>query len=325
MRFAPDRELILKQIAGAIMPLAVTMMLLYGASFFSRWHWFADLLAQFTYQYLTSAIILMIAFAVLRQTRMALLMAVIAALNLTHTQPRLTWSSDTPSGPILTLLEYNRYHRQITDHSDLKSFMIAHKPDAVVLLEATQALRDMTGTMKDLYPYQVRNDRVGAYGMIVLSRYPIIDHQLIPIHGHSDNDALKVIIKNPGLANPVALYALHTFTPMNDISWQQRNFELDQVAKAISEDRHKNIILTGDLNITPFSPFFEDLVRQSGLNNNYKTLPPVTWPNGTLLPFFQIPIDHILTSKTISLVSRKTYAAMGSDHYPTIAKLEITN
>ena len=78
--------------------------------------------------------------------------------------------------------------------------------------------------------------------------------------------------------------------------------------------------MAGDWNITPYSPYFDELKKRSGLKYEITTIFPAhTWPSPFILPLFQIPIDHILYKGDLQLISKERGPAMGSDHYPLIA------
>ena len=134
------------------------------------------------------------------------------------------------------------------------------------------------------------------------------------------NFYLKFIIHPYGYSEPIAIYALHAVPPLGEKASQQRNDEIKAVENAIENDTHSNVIMIGDWNITPFSPYFTDLLSNTGLKNahsNMYTAP--TWPSQFQLQIYQIPIDHILHKGELALIEKKRGPAMGSDHYPVIA------
>jgi endonuclease/exonuclease/phosphatase (EEP) superfamily protein YafD len=76
-------------------------------------------------------------------------------------------------------------------------------------------------------------------------------------------------------------------------------------------------ILAGDLNVTSWSPFFKDWLRESGLHDSRLGFGvQATWP--TTSPLFLIPLDHVLVSPDIQVMQRQVGADVGSDHRPVL-------
>jgi len=78
-------------------------------------------------------------------------------------------------------------------------------------------------------------------------------------------------------------------------------------------------LLIGDLNLTPFSPYFSDLLTQTGMEDARRVYGyHGTWPTW-MLPL-QIAIDHCIAEPGLGVTRVARGPAIGSDHYP----LEIT-
>jgi endonuclease/exonuclease/phosphatase (EEP) superfamily protein YafD len=78
-------------------------------------------------------------------------------------------------------------------------------------------------------------------------------------------------------------------------------------------------LLVGDLNVTPFSPYFSDLLAQTGMEDARRVYGfHGTWP--TWMPLLQISIDHCIADPQLEVMRVARGPDVGSDHYP----LEIT-
>ncbi|MCO1498264.1 hypothetical protein, partial [Limosilactobacillus reuteri] len=65
---------------------------------------------------------------------------------------------------------------------------------------------------------------------------------------------------------PVEVYAVHLASPPRPSRAAQRNTQLRRLADRIAAaDPALPRIVAGDLNITPYSPYFGDLLRDAGL------------------------------------------------------------
>lgn len=322
MRWVPDfRKYLTRQVQAlsGILIFAVIM------SFFARWHWMTDIFSHFVLQYLIGAVILGVAFAALRQWKMAAVMIAIILISMIELRPQFYKPAISQTAdPQFTILQYNRLFTE-RSHDDLKAFLQSISADVVVLQEASASLAEMSATLKDLYPYQIHADRPHPFGMVILSKNKFSKMESTPILDHAyANFIIRTEITNPHSAAPITLYALHAVPPVGSDLWRQRNFELKLVAERIAADNSSYIIFSGDWNITPYSPFFRDLLKKTKLNASHPgILPQPTWPSGHMIPALQIPIDHTLYSDSIAQITSRTFPAMGSDHYPTLSTFSL--
>ena len=112
------------------------------------------------------------------------------------------------------------------------------------------------------------------------------------------------------------LVATHPLPPGSRSNALERNQHLEAVAKHLAKLSTPKL-LVGDLNITPWSPYFGDLLEVSQLQNSQRGFGvQPTWLG-------QIPIDHVLHSQDISVEDRRIGPRFGSDHQPIIVDLAI--
>ncbi|MGB2680209.1 MAG: endonuclease/exonuclease/phosphatase family protein, partial [Candidatus Competibacter sp.] len=113
----------------------------------------------------------------------------------------------------------------------------------------------------------------------------------------------------------------HPLPPMNAGLARRRNEQLASLAE-FARQTPDPLVMLGDLNITPWSPYFERLLADSGLRDGrggHGLLP--TWPVGW--PMLWIPIDHVLVSDDVQIRRWQTGAVIGSDHYPVIVDFQL--
>ena len=82
------------------------------------------------------------------------------------------------------------------------------------------------------------------------------------------------------------------------------------------------LVVAGDFNVTPYSPYFRDWLAASGLTDSRRgrTL-SVSWP--ATLPWFGIPIDHVAVNDGFTIVSHRRLPDFGSDHYGVVVELAL--
>jgi endonuclease/exonuclease/phosphatase (EEP) superfamily protein YafD len=79
-------------------------------------------------------------------------------------------------------------------------------------------------------------------------------------------------------------------------------------------------VVAGDLNMSPWSPFFRRFMKKSGLKDSEDSFGfQPTWP--TYQPILYLPLDHVLVSRDIAIVDRRIGAKVGSDHLPVVVDL----
>jgi endonuclease/exonuclease/phosphatase (EEP) superfamily protein YafD len=211
------------------------------------------------------------------------------------------------------LLRSNRQYQAIGRYLDAK------QPDVVVLLETTLAMKQGLAPWLARYPYQRIETREGYFGLMVLSRYPIVESDL---HFLCDADVPTIHATLDLHGKRVDLIATHPPAPpkVNEMLW--RNQQLIGLADLAHNLSHP-VILAGDLNLTSYHPFFNDLLRDSGLYDSRRGFGiQASWPVG--LGPLGITLDHCLLSPSIGVVSRCTGPDIGSDHAPICLDMEIS-
>lgn len=129
--------------------------------------------------------------------------------------------------------------------------------------------------------------------------------------------SIHAVLERP--SGPLHLLATHPLPPGGADYAAWRNEQLANVAHFIGAVEGEAVVI-GDLNTTPWSPYFKQLCRDADLRDSAKgfglqvSWPTFCWPLG-------IPIDHCLVSPAIGVVDRRTGPNIGSDHSPLIVEL----
>lgn len=233
---------------------------------------------------------------------------------------------------LLKVIVYNRHH-SLTEHQAMVDFILAEDPDIFFILEANEShAQTLKTTLADAYPHQFLMPKGHAFGMVAASKHKFTlkwapkSHLVEGLEG-VPNFIMLVKIQPEG-AKPVKFYALHAPPPMLPVFFRQRNAELAHVAALINQQNKKptdNVILLGDWNITPYSPFFGQLLADTGFKN--QTTAPYflpSWP-ARLPSVLQIPIDHILHRGGLTLIEKRLGPSLGSDHHAVVAVFKIEN
>lgn len=117
------------------------------------------------------------------------------------------------------------------------------------------------------------------------------------------------------------ILATHPPPPVGSAYSRQRNGQFSAISEYVRNAKSE-VLLLGDLNTSPWSPFFRQLLLESGLRDGSQGLGiQPTWPTANSL--FRIPLDHCLHSPNIQIISKKVGPDVGSDHFPIIVDFQI--
>ena len=282
-------------------------------------HLYLELATHFRWHYAlvaTICVILLIAFHSWKALPFALACAL---FNWSFVLPYyLGQPPSQASGSNLRLMLANVYEAN-QDYAAFFSAVREVKPDVVVLQELTPAWADQLHHLASEFPYVEAIPRPSGSGMGILSRYPLTGVEVLTLDS-STHVALLVTVQLEGA--PVALLSLHPTTPVSPFKFTNRNRQFSEAATRLRAMKGSRI-LVGDLNTTMWSPYFQSLVRESGLIDARLGFGlSASWPN-PLPGFLQIPIDHCLVSEEVEVTSVKTGPRTGSDHRPLVVDLRV--
>jgi len=191
-------------------------------------------------------------------------------------------------------------------------------PDIIVLIEVSQAWMQALKDLRTEYPFVESAPRPDDYGIAVFSRVPI---SASAVHDFGDLDRPTIIARLDLDGHTVTLVSPHPAPPKSKREAEDRNRQLCEIGQYVAQKSGPKLLMA-DLNITPWSPYFQDLLDRSGLREGRIGfgLQP-TWP--TTIPLLYIPIDHVLVSPEINVHRHKLGPRLGSDHLPLVVDFSI--
>ncbi len=207
------------------------------------------------------------------------------------------------------------------EHARLLEAVERANPDIVLAVEIDDRWHRALEPLFERYPYAVRRPQNNYYGMVLLSRFPLLD----PKVDYLIQDDIPSIHTGIRLKSgvEVRLHGLHPRPPepIRDQPSSPRDAELVVVGRAIGEADDEPTIVAGDLNDVAWSPTSELFVRLSGL------LDPRTGRGfynsyNAKSRLFRYPLDHVFHSKHFKLVRLERCLPIGSDHFPILIELQ---
>lgn len=199
-----------------------------------------------------------------------------------------------------------------------------NRPDIALFLEVDEETVEILKTgLQDTLPYAFRSP---AGGLALLSRFPIQDARGDNLNGRGGHNLIATIEVDK---KPIQVIGTHPIVPVTRTNFHRRNLQLAALTDYI-RGITQPLILIGDFNLTPWSPYYRQLINKTKLHNTrlgFGILP--SWPRPAshlsrikwLMPLMNIPIDHCLVSKHFSVARIYTGANADSDHASLITDL----
>jgi endonuclease/exonuclease/phosphatase family metal-dependent hydrolase len=246
----------------------------------------------------------------------------------------LTASALAEGAPTLRVLTYNVHHGEGTDGKldldRIAKVVMATKPDLVALQEIDRGAKrtagvDQAAALAKLTGLQVEFGKAidfqgGAYGLAVLSRFPLRNARVHPLPGKKGQEA-RIVLETriePGAGRPPVTF-LNTHFQHDDAATRA-----DQAAKVndLFGKAEGPIILAGDLNATPESEAMKVLAKQwtpaTPFDRGLKTIPADT-------PRSQIDYVLVRPAGRFKVAEAKVIEEkVASDHRPVLVVLEWT-
>lgn len=278
-------------------------------------HWFAELFSHFRFYYLLTQALLMLVF--LHSARWALMVAtiVLAIPNAWYVVPYLTPLAfaqpiAAEPAPGVEVIAVNLNYRN-ADYTAMHSYLRSVTPDVLVAAEMTDAWQRELRYLEDYYPHRIGEARPNPWGMIVYSRRPFVTAELLDL-GVPDTVHARIVIESGG--KPLEIFAVHLQSPTNRRRAENRNRQLADLARRVRASELPTLIV-GDMNVTPFSPYFGRFLAEAGLADARRPSGfHFTWPAHPV-PLW-IPIDHALADPSVTVTQVRRGGETGSDHYP---------
>ena len=302
--------------------LEVTAGLLCLASvtgFLGRLWWLFELPSHFRLQLAFALGLLAVVWSVRRRWPMAVVCGALALVNASLVLS-LFWPAGKnlpQSGPRLRLVSLNvNTANQRTDL--VLDFLRKTDADVILLMEVDDRWMNGLSPLNALYAHRVSAPREDNFGIVLFSRLPLTNSSIVELGG-ADVPSIATDIDWAGQV--FFLLGTHPLPPGSSEYARQRNGQFKNIAALVCQQSRPAIVL-GDLNVTPWSPYFSNLLKTGGLINTSQGLGLYnSWPSW--FSWAGIPIDHCLVTPSWSVRSKRLGPQVGSDHLPVIIDLQL--
>jgi endonuclease/exonuclease/phosphatase family metal-dependent hydrolase len=155
----------------------------------------------------------------------------------------------------------------------------------------------------------------GRHGVLLMSRVPLTATDALSVDPRAETMLHARFFAG---TREVDLFAVHANWPLGPRTTELRNLQLEALADHAAR-ANGPFVIAGDLNITPYSPHFRNLLDRGRLRTAAGRRWIPTWP--TWFPPAAIQIDHVLVSADVGVQEFETGPRVGSDHLPIVADL----
>ena len=282
---------------------------------FARRHWLCDVATSFPAQYASLAVVSCLAFLSVRRWQWAVAAGLIAVANLVAIWPAHREPAGNAGTP-LRLVAAN-VHAANREHARFLRFVRETEPDVLLVLEVDGRWAAALAELRPSLPHRVIVPREDNFGIALLSRFPLATETL----ELGDAGVPSIVARFERDGRSVVLIGTHPVPPVRSRISAERNRQLAAVA-ATARKAGGAAVVAGDLNVTPWSPRFADLLRDGRLSDSRRGfgLQP-TWP--AYFPPLLTPIDHVLVGDDWAVLDRRIGPDVGSDHRPVIVEMAI--
>lgn len=203
-----------------------------------------------------------------------------------------------------------------TDNRDYHLFLLTERAanrDVFLVMEIDHDWWRALDELRSVYQYRYAEPRPGNFDIALMSTLSIETLQVAYI-GSAGVPSIQARIRVDN--RTIGVIGVHPLPPSRGNS-ALRNGQLTSTADLVATIEGP-VIVTGDLNVTPWSPVFRDFLTHLGLHDSccgYGV--QATWPSNWGVA--GIPIDHVLVSEQVHVIDRRVGPSFGSDHRPIVA------
>ena len=275
--------------------------------------WILDLFTHFRIQLLAGQVVLVCLLCLKRSFVLGALIAAFASANAYSLGAYLLPAAAAEGPSAVTILTANVLGRN-REFGGLLDSIERTMPDVIVIQEYRPHSAKALAPLAKTHPYSLEIPRDDNFGIALFSRHRLIEAKEVDLLGASAVD-VRLVIEGKAFR----LVGVHLSTPVTRDMTALRQAQLEAIAGLI-ENAREPIVVVGDFNLTPYSPYFGRFLEQTGLRDALAgNGPSITWP--TFFPILGIPIDHCLVSAEWDVVGYERSPAFGSDHYPITVSL----
>lgn len=286
--------------------------------FFGSWHYLIDLFSHYRLIYALAIGLGFLIAVAQKQRRLAVAWGIGFLINAVPVAGVFLPSPAEPGAQARPMrVMFVNVLRKNQDKTRAMQGILAADAEIVVAVEVDHLWGDaMKEALSTKWPHFKVADRSDNFGIAIFSKMPLESVDVFESPGNYV-PSLRAVF-TPG-SKKCVIYGTHPFPPLSVFTHEGWQVHMADLARRIEAESDPTIVV-GDFNSTNWSANYRWFVARTGLVDTQQGIgPQASWP--TELPYLGIPIDHVLTSKSIGTARRRIGSYNGSDHRPVIADL----
>ncbi|WP_026481176.1 endonuclease/exonuclease/phosphatase family protein [Ahrensia sp. 13_GOM-1096m] len=205
------------------------------------------------------------------------------------------------------------------DYGRLIHLIKQRNPDIALLIEVDNAWMEALSDIVQEYKYNVSCPSETSYGMLIVSKYPLISSQINYLL-KSEVPSFDIVMEHDS-GDQFRLIALHPEPPVLTKDTVGRDGEISIVAKKV-RNYDGPLIVAGDLNDVAWSRTTRRFMRVSRLLDPREGRGMYNTFDARYI-FIRWPLDHIFHSGHFKIIHMERMPKIGSDHFPMFYKLAL--
>ncbi|MBK9385840.1 MAG: endonuclease/exonuclease/phosphatase family protein [Planctomycetes bacterium] len=311
---APVRQLLRRLFRCGATGAFLVVVALQLALFAAPWFWIGEILQDLRWHCGLASSATALALLPVRAPRRASLALLLAAFHL-WPEARLSWPSESAdaAAPRVVLVTANVLFSN-GNQAALLDALRATNPDVLALQELTPPLRRLLERELTELPHRAFSPAEAWHeegaGLGLFSRTPLREVRSLGLTV-SYAPGLEAALDTP--AGALRLRVVHLQRPGKPWRLAQRAAGLAHLEPLEWNTRD---VLLGDLNLTPSSPRFSQLLERTQLRDSLvgHGRQPSYWRFPRLPRTLGVPIDHALHGCALRAATREVFELPGSDH-----------
>ncbi len=304
------------EIERRIRTCVIIVLLLVILGLFADIYWLFDAFTHFKIQYAVCLFIAAVVLCILKNFKWAAVSAFTGFILAIWTSPYWYAYAATHAEGEHSLLVYN-IRTGNEQYENVINFLRKSDADFALIMEINADWENRLEDLEDVYPYKVSRSREDNFGILLLSQYPLVASEVRAFGGIQIPSIVAEIALPAG--ETLHLVGTHSVPPYGSEQTAMRDKHLKDIAAYCRKLNKRHMMVAGDLNLTPFSPKFDRVLMESRLLDSGRGIGwQPTW--FSKMPWFAIPIDHILVSGGVEVTHRSLGSTMGSDHNPIVIR-----
>ena len=204
----------------------------------------------------------------------------------------------------------------------LISAITSYHADILLCTETNQRwLNQIAPVVEKKYPFKVEYPLDNTYGMLLYSKFPLINPQ-VKFMVEDSIPSIHSLFTTP-TGDTIALFAIHPTPPMpqHNPSSSDRDAEMMKIAFLSMQSKFP-VVVIGDFNDVAWSESTRNFQKISGLLDPRKGRGFYNTFNAKSF-IMRWPLDHVFMSEHFRVIELKRAEDIDSDHFPIFAKLSL--